>query len=101
MSSISKFNAVYNFCFLVNELLEFNVWKILNINEFNTLAFCKYMAMTIHLLRLEGVQPVNPYKHSVLFLGHRQQTVQPRQDAQNAAYDQGLHCLLAECSIKI
>ena len=38
---------------------------------------------------------INPCKHSVLFVGHRQ-TVQT-QIRDNAASDRGLHCLLTEC----
>ena len=41
----------------------------------------------------------NPYKSNVLFVGHRQ-TVQT-QIRYSAASDQGLHCWLTECSIKV
>ena len=49
---------------------------------------------------------LNPYKPSVPFLGHRQieQTQirrrRPDQTSQNAASDQGLHCLLTGISIR-
>ena len=44
---------------------------------------------------------LNPYKPSILFVGHRQ-TVQTQDQMQHsAASDQGLHCLLTDCSIKI
>ena len=44
---------------------------------------------------------INPYKPSVLFVGHRQTVQQPDQTPQNAASDQVLHCLLTEVSFKI
>ena len=43
---------------------------------------------------------IDPYNPSVLFVGHRQTTADPDQTQQNGASDQGLHCLLTECSIK-
>ena len=38
---------------------------------------------------------------AVLFVGYRQNSTYPDQTTQNAASDQGLHCLLTEYSIKI
>ena len=43
---------------------------------------------------------INPYKPSVLFVGICKQC-KLDQTPQKAASDQGLHCLLAECYIKI
>ena len=40
---------------------------------------------------------VNPFKPSVLFVGHRQISADPDQTLQKAASGQGLHCLLTEC----
>ena len=43
-----------------------------------------------------------PYKPSVLLVGHRQaNSADSDQLQQNAASDQGLHCLFTECSIEI
>ena len=42
----------------------------------------------------------NPYKTSVLFVRPRQ-TVQTQTRRLDATSDQGIHCLLTECSIKI
>ena len=42
----------------------------------------------------------NPYKPSILFVGYAN-SADPDQTPQSAASDQGLHCLLTECSIKI
>ena len=53
-----------------------------------------------HNIMVNGNCVFNPFKPSVLSLGHRQ-TVHPYQTLQNAASDQGLHCLLAETSIRI
>ena len=44
-------------------------------------------------IELNGFAVFNPYKPSVLFVGHRQ-------TLQKVASDQGLHCFLAECSNK-
>ena len=44
----------------------------------------------------------NPYKPSVLFVGHyKANSADPDQMPQNVASDQGLHCFLTECFIKI
>ena len=43
---------------------------------------------------------INPYKPSYLFVGHRQTSAKPDQTPQNAASDQGLHCLLTEYSVE-
>ena len=49
------------------------------------------------LISYSNSASLNPFKPSVLFVGHRQ-TVQ----TQIRVYtDQGLHCLLTECSIKL
>ena len=45
-------------------------------------------------IELNGFVVLNPYRPSVLFVGHRQ-------TLQKVASDQGLHCFLAECSINI
>ena len=42
----------------------------------------------------------NPYKPSVLIVGYAN-SADPDQTPQSVASDQGLHCLLTECSIKI
>ena len=44
---------------------------------------------------------LNPYKPSVLFVGHRQTVQIQVRRRKNAASDQVLYCLLTECSIKI
>ena len=44
---------------------------------------------------------VNPYKPSILFVGHKKTMLTQITRRQNAASDQGRHCLLTECSIKI
>ena len=46
------------------------------------------------LMKVEVMQLINPYKPSVLFVGHRE-------TVQNAAYDQVLHCLLTKVYSKI
>ena len=46
-----------------------------------------------------GLLNVNPYKPSVLFVGHGQKD--PDQTPQNVATDWGLHCVLIECTFKI
>ena len=43
----------------------------------------------------------NPYKPSVLFVGQRHAVQTQIKMLQNAISDQGLHCLLTECPIKI
>ena len=53
------------------------------------LSTCAYCVMGATPMRT-----LNPFKPSVLFVGHRQ-------TVQNQASDQVVHCLLAECSIKI
>ena len=42
----------------------------------------------------------NPYKPSILFVGQAN-SADPDLMPQNVASDQGFHCLLKECSIKI
>ena len=44
---------------------------------------------------------INPYKPSILFVGHWQTVQKPDQTPQYAASDQVLHCLLIEVSFKI
>ena len=44
---------------------------------------------------------LNLYKPRVLFCGTYVNSGDPAQMPQNAASDQGLHCLLTECSITI
>ena len=43
---------------------------------------------------------LNPYKPSILFVGQAN-SAHPDQTPQNEATDQGFHCLLTECYIKI
>ena len=44
---------------------------------------------------------INPYNFSAHFVGHYANSADPYQMPQNAASNQGLHCLLTECFIKI
>ena len=44
---------------------------------------------------------VNPYKPSVLFVEIKANSGDRDQTPQKTASDQGLHCLLTECSIEI
>ena len=91
MNSISRFNAVYKLRFIVNELLELNVWK----NIFKCFQY---------IFALCALKVCNLLTHISLAsflwdIGNKQW--RPLQTPQNAASDQGLHCLLTECSIKI
>ena len=49
---------------------------------------------------LQTSKRVNPYKPSIIFVGHMQ-TVHSRIRCHKMWSNQGLHCLLTECSIKI
>ena len=51
--------------------------------------------MNLHCF-VDFVMLINPYKPCVLFIGHGQTMTRQR-----VASDQGLHCLLIECSINI
>ena len=46
-------------------------------------------------------QHINPYQPSAFFVGHKQNSADPGQMLQNAASDEGLRCLLTECSVRI
>ena len=50
--------------------------------------------ISVHLgvCRRQPFEIFNPYKPSILFVGQKANSVDP---------DQGLHCLLTECSIKV
>ena len=49
----------------------------------------------------QQIYEFNPFKPSVLFMGHRQNSGEADQTPQNAVSDQALHYLLPECNFKI
>ena len=76
--------------------------KIITILQHNQkvadLEICNHMSIVI---RKGVITHINPYKPSVLFLGHQQNSAKPDQMPQNEASDQVFYCLLTEVSFKI
>ena len=59
-----------------------------------TSSFSEFVSIDINLRHLRTC--FNPFKRSVLFMGHRQTEKKLDQKPQNAASDQVLHSLLTE-----
>ena len=61
----------------------------------------KWSAHEMMLLIAHAYKPYfNPYKPSVIFVGHIANSACPYQTPQNAASDLGLHCLLTKSSFE-
>ena len=74
----------------------------------NCLEISTYDPLNLNVLYLQGkfyqvtkINPINQYKPSDLFVGHRHTVQKPDRTPQYAASDQVLHCLLTEVSFKM
>ena len=65
-------------------------------------AYAEFHLGLHRLLKYWYWERVNPYKPIVLFVDiGKPNRADPDQTPHNAASDQGVHCLLTECSIRI